>query len=93
MGSSGFSSESSSFQLRVGALTVPARSGVGGVDVLLCHGQWPVAAGFGVKTAAPLRNLHSGSGVLVARVGHRGYLRGVQGVEDAVLAGGADVVP
>ena len=52
----------------------------------------PVAAGVGVEAAAPLRHRDRRAGALVAGVGHRVHPARVERVEDAVLAGGADVV-
>ena len=47
-------------------------------------------AGLGVGGAAPLRELESGAAVAV--VGDHPHSRGGEGVDDAVLAGGAHVV-
>jgi hypothetical protein len=65
---------------------------MGGVDFLQRERQTPVATGIRVATAPPLRNPDRRPATLVSGIGHRGYTRGVQSVDDAVLAGGAHVV-
>ncbi len=72
----------------LGPLTRPPAAGVGGVDLLLVRGQSPLAAGVGVETPASLRDLHRGP-ALAGGVGQRLDPGGVDGVDDAVLAGGA----
>ncbi len=59
----------------------------------LVRGQAPVAAGVRVETPTPLRDLHRRPAALVGGVGQGLDPRSVDGVDDAVLAGGAHVVP
>src|SRR3954462_15194951 len=78
---------------RVDPFTRAALAGVRGVDLLLAARQAPVAAGVRVEAPRPLRDPDRGAAALVGGIGDRVDLASVERVDDAVLAGGAYVVP
>ena len=79
-------------QLGVDSFAWPALAGVRGVDGLLVARQAPVAAGVRVEATSTLRSPDDRSAALLSGIGNRVDARGVEGVDDAVLAGGAHVV-
>ena len=76
-------------ELGVGALAGTALTGVRSVDLALVAGE-PSAAGLGIGGSASLRNDESGAAVAVCRRSR--VPGGMEGIYEAVFAGGAHVV-